>query len=314
MCKYDAKMSTLLTHIPAAEQHGVEIIPNAMAKQLLLEGRKVTGVVYEQGKGSSVVRGDKFILSCGSVQNPLVLWKSGLGPRDILGSRTKIENRNVGRRTHVHAENYIYALFPEPIKEGDRGWNAGSYFLHRMNEYGHDALFVQDSGMGGIPPTPENAAVSEFAPEFGREHKAFMSAGRRSIGRVVLWTNPSSVEGYLDENGRNVYDTGHSTIVSRLKEGIDISIEILRKMGAIRWTSPEELLQSIRAPHTTSSCRAGTDPGESVVDAHFRSHDVENLLICDASVLPRNPIGQVAMVVATVATFAAQRIVRNHFS
>ena len=89
MCKYDAKMSTLLTHIPAAEQHGVEIIPNAMAKQLLLEGRKVTGVVYEQGKGSSVVRGDKFILSCGSVQNPLVLWKSGLGPRDILGSRTK---------------------------------------------------------------------------------------------------------------------------------------------------------------------------------------------------------------------------------
>ena len=41
---------------------------------------------------------------------------------------------------------------------------------------------------------------------------------------------------------------------------------------------------------------------------------MENLLICDGSVLPRTSIGSLAMAIATVATFAAQRMVEDHFS
>ncbi len=48
MCKYDAKMSALLTHVPDAEEHGVEIIPNTMVKKVLFDGRKATGVMCRQ--------------------------------------------------------------------------------------------------------------------------------------------------------------------------------------------------------------------------------------------------------------------------
>jgi choline dehydrogenase-like flavoprotein len=51
-----------------------------------------------------------------------------------------------------------------------------------------------------------------------------------------------------------------------------------------------------------------------VVDSDFESHDVENLLICDGSVLPRKLSDGYGAPVATVATYAAQRIVKNHFS
>ena len=313
MCKYDAKMSTLLTHVPDAEKYGVEIITDVMAERLLFQGSRTTGVLYTQAGEERMIEADKILLSCGAVQTPQLLWKSGFGPRDLLGSATVIANQNVGRRAHCHPENYIWALFPEPIKDGDRGWNAGTYFLHRMNKYGHDTLFFQDSGMGG-GADPERFITSEFAPEFGREIKEFMAVGRRSIGRVVLWTNPKEAEGYLDDQLRLIYNTDHPMVMGRLAEALDIAEEILQKMGAIRMTPKENLLKTIRLPHLASTCRAGVDPKTSVVDSHFRSHDADNLFICDASVLPRTAIGSLCMAVATVATFAAQRLVVDHFS
>ena len=41
-----------------------------------------------------------------------------------------------------------------------------------------------------------------------------------------------------------------------------------------------------RTAHTIGTCRMGTDPDDSVVDADGRSHDVPNLWICDNSVFP----------------------------
>jgi choline dehydrogenase-like flavoprotein len=85
-------------------------------------------------------------------------------------------------------------------------------------------------------------------------------------------------------------------------------------MGAANWTPPEVLRENILTPHLASTCRAGVDPKTSVVDSHFQCHDMENLFICDGSVLPRTSIGSLAMAIATVATFAAQRMVEDHFS
>jgi choline dehydrogenase-like flavoprotein len=50
------------------------------------------------------------------------------------------------------------------------------------------------------------------------------------------------------------------------------------------------------------------------VNAFFESHDVENLLICDASVTPRGTTIGYGAPTATVASFAYRRIVARHFS
>ena len=62
------------------------------------------------------------------------------------------------------------------------------------------------------------------------------------------------------------------------------------------------------------SCRAGVDPKTSVVNPHFESHDVDNLFICDGSVIPRVTTGNTGTPQAAVTVFAAARIVRRHFA
>ena len=85
-------------------------------------------------------------------------------------------------------------------------------------------------------------------------------------------------------------------------------------MGATRVTSSEKAMRGLFHPHVLGTCRAGSNASTSVTDAHFRAHDADNLFICDGSVIPRTGTGNSGMVVATVATFAAQRIVQDHFS
>ncbi len=66
--------------------------------------------------------------------------------------------------------------------------------------------------------------------------------------------------------------------------------------------------------HAMGSCRAGVDPKDSVVNPRFESHDVEGLLLCDGSVIPRSGSSWACIPIATVAAFASRRIVQDHFS
>ena len=44
------------------------------------------------------------------------------------------------------------------------------------------------------------------------------------------------------------------------------------------------------------------------------SHEVENLFICDGSVMPRDAGYGYGALVGTIATYVARRIVTNHFT
>lgn len=73
---------------------------------------------------------------------------------------------------------------------------------------------------------------------------------------------------------------------------------IFRGMGAVFTdpspSQPDALLAqaiTLRVPgaglfHSQGTCRAGADPKTSVVDSNCMSHDVKNLMCCDASVIP----------------------------
>ncbi|MFZ5673968.1 MAG: GMC oxidoreductase [Pseudomonadota bacterium] len=60
--------------------------------------------------------------------------------------------------------------------------------------------------------------------------------------------------------------------------------------------------------HQCGTARMGTDPATSVVDPWCRSHDVENLHIMDASVLPTSAAVNPALTIAAVAMRAADRL------
>ena len=173
---------------------------------------------------------------------------------------------------------------------------------------------------------PDRVAINALAPEFGREHKEFMgqicnpevqSPARELLtrrGRILIrLVRPTQVLGSTDERGDWSFDVQHPSLVPLFQEAREVGHELLRKMGAT------EILET-RAPFGTSfnsntgSCRAGSDPRTSVVNPYFESHDVENLLICDASATPMGASIGYGAPTATVASFAYRRIIERHFS
>lgn len=60
--------------------------------------------------------------------------------------------------------------------------------------------------------------------------------------------------------------------------------------------------------HQCGTARMGTDPKTTVVDLDCRSHDVENLYVTDASVLPTSAAVNPALTVAALAIKAGKSL------
>lgn len=66
--------------------------------------------------------------------------------------------------------------------------------------------------------------------------------------------------------------------------------------------------------HQCGTARMGADPATSVVDAQCRSHDLANLYIVDASVLPTSAAVNPSLTIAALALRAADHITRTEFA
>ena len=320
-CKYDAKVSSLLAFVPIAERNGVNIIPDAEIERVIIEkdvnGKAVAkGIQYvRDGKQEQLLAG-KVIVSCGIIGTPRLLMKSGYGPRELLGTQLIVPNDNIGRHIIGDTSRNLFAIFQEEIKETQFGASgACHHILQDTNKDGVLRLRIKDSFMNRID-FPWQQALSELAPDFGWEHKNYMEEiALKKIGGIKASVqNPVGVEGKLDPDGQISYEGDPSKIEKRLMEGLEIVSEILKKMGPERISEMPRNVQVRRFGHQLSSCRAGRVRTNSVVNSDFASHDVENLLICDNSALPKHGVSLSAGPAMSVGCYGWRRIVANHFS
>jgi choline dehydrogenase-like flavoprotein len=68
----------------------------------------------------------------------------------------------------------------------------------------------------------------------------------------------------------------------RIEHALAFSADVLRAAGAGR-----VLRTDLFTTHVQGSCRMGSDPARSAVDANCESHDVRRLFVGDGSVVPR---------------------------
>jgi hypothetical protein len=105
--KYLARSFTPITpklelpiHVNTADP---QIIANGEVEKIVIEqvagGRPVaTGAVYKDKTGKmNEVRAARVICACAANGTPLLLYKSGYGPRELLGDSLLVENANVGQ-------------------------------------------------------------------------------------------------------------------------------------------------------------------------------------------------------------------------
>jgi choline dehydrogenase-like flavoprotein len=327
MCKYDAKGGSFVAYIPICERNGVDIIPDSEVQRVIIDKGRATGIEFTRKGAAGVLKAERVVVSSGIFGTPVLLMRSGYGSRDDLGRNLVVENAHVGRNidTRPGPRTSHIGVFDSPMSDGE--FHDGGFHVFHDTRPDKVSERIQFRCIPILIGQPHQVAFHDFAPEFGWEHKNFMrqicNPAVPSVHRDELLkrgqmstavVRPAGVFGRTNIRANFSYEVGHPNIQKVLEEGDKLAKEILRATNAKEVITNTQPSAARGFFAFAGSCRAGADPRTSVVNQYGESHDVENLFICDSSIMPRCASQGYGGPTATVAAFISERIVARHFT
>jgi len=315
-CSTNAKSSILVTYIPRAIAAGAEVRPNAMAARIEHDDRgRATGVLHFRKGGLELFRqrAKNVIVAGYAVETPRLLLNSAspLFPDGLANS-----SGLVGKCFMVHSGHQVFARFPQRVNQYKAPPPGGAltehfnrtmpgadfvcgYTIEVVGPHAVDFASRMTTGCGLWGAALRRAMldynyysgigiVGEILPQ-ARNLVKLHESERDQYGLPV----PHVVFGY-HENDRRV--VRHS--VAKMKE-------ILEAAGG------EDSWSADRTAHLLGTCRMGSDPSTSVVNADCRAHEVPNLFICDGSVFPTSTAVNPSLTIQAIAARTADRIVEQ---
>lgn len=319
------------------------IVLNAVAKRVVLDGKKAVGIEYRDAKGAvhQAEATREVVLCAGTYDTPPLLELSGIGNPDVLGALgvdVKHELRGVGENLQDHLQLWVQqgvktkkclsedGKFPRVV------WNVLKYVLTKKGP-----LTMPACNVGGFVPN-EGAKRPIFQIHFtpgagGMDSEGNMVSsadpGVNSTICVVRPTSRGSVHARSTDPKEfpkivhNYLSTEHDRTLSI--EGFKLQRKIYQSEafkpfatyeilpGASVQTDDEILefwkreAMSLYHPVGSSKMGAPDDP-MAVVDHQLRVHGIENLRIADASIFPLLPSGNTHAPTVAVAEKAADLI------
>ena len=295
----------------------VTVLTDASVQRLLLEGSKVTGVIYKDKKGleKTVFAKSEVVLCAGALASPKILMHSGIGPKDVLEAvdiaPVKVLN-GVGKNYQDHLEIAVFGRTKEPISllGQDKGISALKHGLQYLafksglltSTVLESGGFVDSTGDGTVDiqfhVLPVLVGDADIEPLEGHGisiNPCYLQP--KSRGELRLTSNNPDEPVEIDAR----YLTEPSDMDAMLR-GLKIARNILRQ-PSMASVIEHELLPSAEADvsddvlishirkysktvyHPSGTCKMGTDD-EAVVDTKLCVHGVDNLRICDASIMP----------------------------
>ena len=231
----------------------------------------------------------------------------------------------VGRNLMFNAHSVAYGAFEHPLNEykgiqctrialdyydsdEKRGFYGGGGFDSRAFLNGYPLLYA----LQGLP---------QDAPTWGAEYKQMledyfvrnMAVTTGATSLPMLRNNVSLDPTHTDGFGRpalRVTYSDHPDDIATSRFLQPKAVEILEAAGALRTWHSEIGEESVGA-HLLGTCRMGDDPATSVVDRWHRSHEVENLFVCDGSSMVTSGRGQPTLTIQALAFRAADHMIRS---
>jgi choline dehydrogenase-like flavoprotein len=315
-CKVNAKASPLVTHLPDAIEHGVEVRAHCMVTAVEIDDStgRVTGVRYLENDESGtpgpehVQRADAVAVAGYSIETPRLLLNStsrrfprGLGnPAD-----------QVGRYVMVQGAPQVAGRFPEEM----RMYKAPPPEISSEQFYETDATrgFARGFSIQTVGPLPIEWAQHVLADghwgpalrEYMRDYNHWYTLGILSEllplpeNRVLL--DPE----VRDQRGLPVARMEY-TQCENDRENIAYAKQTLHDI--FEAAQAQDVLVIDRYAHLVGGCRMGTDPERSVVDSDHRVWGVPNLFIADGSVMPTQGSANPALTIMALSSRLAERL------
>jgi len=326
-CGSCEKRGPVVSYLPAAANAGAKFMEGFECEKILFDVDKKTGIKTATGvigtwqsrdehggvsgprlvKRKVIIKAKRVIVSCGTMQSPLLLKRSGL------------KNPHIGKHLKLHPVNFIGSVYEEEI----RPWEGGiltSVVTEFENQDGHGhgvkieatsmlpslwipALFWQSSldykllvpkakhmvghfallrdiGEGEVYADPVDGR-SRFRYTLSKREKQFVLDGMLAVAKINYVAGAKEMFSMIP---------GTSTFVRSADEecaqkGINCShfqgwLDELRRRGS---PSPETFYASA---HQMGSCRMAKNAKLGVVDQKGKVFETEGLYVCDASVFP----------------------------
>jgi choline dehydrogenase len=288
---------------PARDRADLVVRGDAHVARVVVEGGRAAGV--ELTTGERIMAGE-VVLTAGVVQDPLLLWRSGIGPAAALsdlGIDPVLDLPAVG----AHVTDHFVVTFAHDIDPSTTPDDAPSLTnILRATSPGserrHDLQLTPWVRRHPDGRRAMGISVSLQLPD-GEGTISATSAAADAPARIT-WPFAS-----IPDNVRRVREGWR--LAARVVEASGIALELDALRAEIE-RDDDDIDALVRDTHTAfyhgvGTCRMGTDETTSVVDSLGHVHGVRGLRIVDASIAPTVPRTNTHLLVTAMAERAVDR-------
>ena len=302
-CKVNAKASPLITHLPDAIEHGVEVRANSMATRIEVEegSGRATGVTYVDDDGCERFQVADAIAVCGyAIETPRLLLNSTSRrfPHGLANGSDQ-----VGRYVMVQGATQIAARFPQEM----RMYKAPPPEVSSEQFYETDESrgFARGFSLQTVSPLPIDWAQHVQAEgHWGQALREYMRDYTHWTVLAVLCElmplaeNRVTLAAEKDQYGLPVANFSYS-LCDNDKKNIAYATKTMEEI----WDNAgaQDTLKIDRYAHLVGGCRMGFTSDDSVVDATQRAWEVPNLFVADGSVFPTEGAANPALVIMALS-------------
>lgn len=329
-CPADARYNCLTTHIKDIRQSkNVDILDKVTVSCLIQRGDRIVEALAFDRDGNEIrIEGEIFILAANAVENAHILLLSQYhhlqtGFKSLSRVIGKYLTDQVGMSLTVALPKNLYPAYDKTLQSS-----------HSLNHY--DGPFRSDhSGVVvelflDLPSFIHELSTSEHTRSmiieiiregyFGHELKKQIYL--RSLGNFYLSLEMEMLPEerncvILDASQKNQFGDPMPAFnfsawdQDYLLHSRDIYHNLFSNFfeaagGYIGYSTPRNSFD-----HMLGTCRMGTDPLESVVDANLKSHDHKNLYITGGSAFPTAGCGNPTLTIVALALRCGNYL-RNH--
>ncbi|MEO7108647.1 MAG: GMC family oxidoreductase N-terminal domain-containing protein [Rhodoferax sp.] len=309
---------------PHLKRPNLNVITDAHASRVLLEGKRAVGVQYLQGGSTLEVRARREVILCGgSFGSPQLLMLSGIGPAAHLkqhGIAVQHELPGVGQNLQDHITTCLIYRTPRSDASFGLSLSGGWALLKAVFEWRKKRTGILTSSVSetqGFISTEGNTAHPDIQlamcvgiiddhtrkQHLGHGYTLHVTLMRpKSRGSVTLASaNPTDAP-RIDPAFLQDPDD-----LARLIKGTQLGYDIMeapalngyrgKMLYPIERNNPAQIEQFLRNNsdteyHPVGTCKMGpaADP-MAVVDAELRVHGLQSLRVVDASIMPNLTTG-----------------------
>ena len=322
-CVEGAKGSVDITHWPQLVKLGARLVTGARVRRLEVNSAGlVTGAEYIDLDGRThFQKAAVTVIAANGIGTPRLLLNSASAkyPKGLANS-----SGLVGKRLMLHPFGTVVGLFDDDLGSTHGLWGQ---HIHCLEFYETDAArgFVRGAKWG-LQPTGGPLSMTRGYP-WGEANAMwgadFHKQLRKRLGHSALWG--IIAEDLPEEANRVVLDPTLKDadgipapkLLYRMSENSKrlLDFHLARAKESLQAAGASEVVIAplIRETgwHILGTCKMGTDPQTSVVDAWGRCHDVPNLFIYDGSIWPTSSGMNPTATIAALALWCAEHLVEQ---